>query len=571
MATKKTKRTGGADKRPLYGITSQLDAEHFRGYTAAELLPALNAAKGGDAAPLGELLCSRIEGAGAKVQDFHIVVHDCDVYTLDDVLINSTIKVGDTKPPHFHAVSKAPCRDDSLTISAIADAVGMAEQAVVLPQRRGRYAHENMLAYMCHSNAPEKHQYAPERVATVRGFDFKTLWEAKHEKWEANGRSTKGKKTAQDYFPLMLDRIRIGKYCTVCDIEADPMMKELYLNLTAKQTSEVTSAFKRAEEMRYASAARLIREHKFVKGVIYISGPNGGDGKTALAMALADALADQYGWNYDVLTDCEHLFDDYHGSEIAIFDELRPHKKITPQVLLTALDNNHASPQGKRYHNIASFAPRVIIITSIYSPYQLWDETLKLCNIDDKAGQFIRRIGKWATVKDAGFVTPYNIEICSPEKFSYEQEITFPKLGDNAERGHFTSNYGFCMDAVTGVEVPLYSPIGALTVFNEHIRTRSAMRDEWPELPMDEQERMLYDALRREYDPAIAAGKLPELLPLSLPGVVDASVADFGHDGTALPGTNPAKQYTPLHCTLGTPVDPGTLDIECEIVEEVEA
>lgn len=559
-ARKKTgKPRGGADKQTCYMLQSQLDREHFHGYDDAELLSALDAAAVGNAAPLGELLCSRIEAAGGAVKDCHFVVHNADTYSADDVFQMATdgiaVQEGEAKPPHFHGICRAPSKKDSLTISAIAEAIGMAPECVQKAGTKGRYAYENMAAYLTHANAPAKHQYSPDAVANVRGMDYRAMWDAKHAKWEASGAATKAKHDIDEYMPILMQRVRSGYYYSRDEIAADPTMRDIYVNLSPSQNRALQTALDNTEDVRYADAARLIREKKVAKTVIWISGRNGGDGKTNLAVTLAEGFHTVYMWHYEMLTDStQYLCEDYHGSEIVIFDDLKPNDKITTQALLSAFDNYRVGAQHKRYHNAEAFAPRVCIVTSIYTPEEFWTETLRLSNSDgwrDKYDQFFRRMTRWAEVRDAGFQIPYNVKMYQPVRLDWPAAVDGAPY-DNAHGGKPMTNYAFVMDGASGLEYPLYSPQGAALLLAEHIHARSGWRENNPDLPLSTVEQAVLQAAQKEYEYPIKHGELPPLLPESMPYVVDKSVTDL----------DPYSEHRiNLLCALGTPVNPDEWEI----------
>lgn len=581
-----SKKQGGENKRLNYGITSQLDADHFRGYSDAELLPALDAAKGGDAAPLGELLCSRIEDAGAKVQDFHIVVHDSDVYTLDDALANSSVKVGDAKPPHFHAVGHAPSEKDSLTISAIADAVGMAEQAVVLPQTRGRYAHENMLAYMCHSNAPKKHQYAPERVATVRGFDFHELWDEKHAKWEASGKKQQAKTLATDGYDILMARVRDGMYATETEIKEDPAMADVWVSLRERDRREIRGTLEAVASVHVARMARAINDNLASKTVIWASGRHGGDGKTNMFMGLFKALHHKRGWHFDTLTCGRDPFGDYHGAEMVLLDDLRPTSDIAPEDLLLALDNYHASPAGARYHNQPTFPAYVVCITSMYTPVEFWrlyvKEKAQQCT-NEQYDQLMRRITIWSDFVDIGEefpdlkddACPYNVKVYTSRRVEGTAKPVREIAGANSwgDYGDAMCKREFVRAAPDDFNAPnpIATPPGVAGFIGGVLYGRSLWREEVPDLPVNDLERACLEAAYQEYQAPIKKGEFHALPDPSKPQFIDESIIDFGHRAGSL-GTHTTEHPTPLWwLPSAEPVDPGTLDIECEIVEEVEA
>ena len=169
-----------------------------------------------------------------------------------------------------------------------------------------------------------------------------------------------------------------------------------------------------------------------VKQVIYMYG-SPGLGKTRLAKSYAEKEKEPYY----ITGSSRDPFQSYRNQEIVIIDELRP-DTFNYSDLLKILDPyNFDVFLPSRYIDKALTA-RLIVITSPYSPKQLYDYMLHLKNIDSFE-QLERRIGTTILVEAD---TIYHM-LYKPETKSYEKHETenFPNPFLSQQGTTNTDNY----------------------------------------------------------------------------------------------------------------------------------
>lgn len=177
--------------------------------------------------------------------------------------------------------------------------------------------------------------------AKARGFDFDT-----------------------DYVQLYADG-KISEY-------------ELRQKLGYKAGAQLNSRIQAAQKLHQMNTAG-----KKNMRVLYICGSSG-SGKTTTAKYFAEEL----GYKYCVSAGGSHMFDDYHGEPCLILDDFRAsYMKFSD--LLKLMDNNTGSCVDARYHNINMAFCRLLIITSINEPKELYSN---LFEGDEPIEQFIRRL-----------------------------------------------------------------------------------------------------------------------------------------------------------------------------------
>ena len=157
MTTRKTSGPSG-HKPPRYvTFTQQLKPEFWLGWDVALILA-------GDPRKIGEEVLRRYETAGGVAQGLWIIKHDRDV-----------LADGSSKDDHVHVVlqqSAGPNVSGKLQCLAMDQIFGFGSKSVVRASP-GRGIHiENALSYLIHAKDPDKYQYSPSEVVTIRGTDY---------------------------------------------------------------------------------------------------------------------------------------------------------------------------------------------------------------------------------------------------------------------------------------------------------------------------------------------------------------------------------------------------------------
>lgn len=140
----------------------------------------------GDANQMLDALLWRLLDSDYKtaVEEMHVITHNKDV--MED---------GTPKRDHGHVIMKFR---EGRTLSELANDIGVEAQYIEKAQR-GRYAWDNMLAYLIHAKDKKKHQYEPTEVASWSKKGDVSYIEIEKEartRW-AKGASVKAEKEAK--------------------------------------------------------------------------------------------------------------------------------------------------------------------------------------------------------------------------------------------------------------------------------------------------------------------------------------------------------------------------------------
>lgn len=229
---------------------------------------------------------------------------------------------------------------------------------------KGRWA--DMLAYLIHSNAPEKHQYEPSMV--VSNFD----WQIEADK--------AGEKNGSRRLAEIAELIVSG----VCREYNYPDY------ITPEEFMRYETQINRAYRYRIDNIKKENREME----VIYICGASG-SGKTSYAKFLAEAQ----GLKSFIAGSSNDPLDGYRGESCLILDDLRA-SCMSISDLLKMLDNHTGSLVKSRYKN-KFLECRLVIITSIKTIDQLYAMFVEQ---DEPLEQLKRRCGTVITMTKSDII-----------------------------------------------------------------------------------------------------------------------------------------------------------------------
>lgn len=239
-----------------------------------------------------------------SIKDYAFILHDKD----------------DTRP-HYHIAGRLK---DSYDTKYIAEWFGVAENFV--NKVKGRWS--DMLKYLIHENAPEKHQYDVSEVFS--NFDWKT---------------EKDKISGKERLEEIIEKIVNGE-------------------IREYNYTESISAIEHDKYARNIERAFKYRTDK-IKGVaremecIFITGDSG-VGKTTYAKKVAL----EKGFSIYISSGSNDVLDDYKGQDCIILDDLRP-SSMGLADLLKMLDNHTASTVKSRYRNKVLECKMIIITTTL--------------------------------------------------------------------------------------------------------------------------------------------------------------------------------------------------------------
>ncbi|QEM31618.1 Rep family protein [Streptococcus salivarius] len=279
----------------------------------------------------------------------------------------------------------------------------------------------NGYSYLIHQTeaAKDKFQYPISDV--ISNFDFEKKIKSIKKQVERAKNINDGE-LIKEYLDLLYEG----------SITIEEIEDELSGSQYAKASNRLKSVAEKRQERLCKEFIHRMKTKGVVKQVIYMYG-GPGLGKTRLAKSYAEKEKEPYY----ITGSSRDPFQSYRNQEIVIIDELRP-DTFNYSDLLKILDPyNFDVFLPSRYIDKALTA-RLIVITSPYSPKQLYDYMLHLKNIDSFE-QLERRIGTTILVESD---TIYHM-LYNPETKSYEKHETenFPNPFLSQQGTTSTDNY----------------------------------------------------------------------------------------------------------------------------------
>ncbi len=358
-------------------IVQQLDEKYWEHWEDKQ---PINEANNGNVLPLLEETVRRLETNDYTVSEAYGIIHDKDERTIwnEEKMENVT----ENKAKHVHMLIKFD-KGDTLNCLAMATSI---EPQYLEKAKSGRYGYDNMTAYLVHAKDPEKFQYSPEEVVTVKGEKYESVHGRRMETW-VKGRAIKEAKETNQSVDYVVSEIVKGNLSKEQVILTDELYK-----VYAQHKRKINEAFETAGENKSYQTVADLEAGKFKKTIIFIHGKSG-TGKTRISKEIIETLK-QFAlhienkiWDF-CMTASTNAFDEYNGQDILFLDDIRGYS-LSVSDWLKLLDPYSISPISARYHNKLGSA-KVIIITSTMKPADFF-ETAK-ANYSEDVGQFIRRI-----------------------------------------------------------------------------------------------------------------------------------------------------------------------------------
>lgn len=374
-------------------IVQQLNETHFKDWDDTELDYIRNGDNAGIINTLGKKLCA----AGFFTQEMHCIIHDNDVREVWDESVSDYIV--EQKPAHFHCLIKFMKTDDGIlhggTISQIATAVGLEPEYVEKP-KRGKYAYDNMLAYLIHAKDSDKAQYSPDEVLTSGISDengkpmfqtYKEYYRTRKKTWE-EGRAKKTSERARIDIDSLEAKILRGEV-----FKNQILLTDEYYDVYARNKRRCDDAFDSYAQRKIAKTIQRMENGEFKLAVIYVTGESDA-GKSMftdnLVKSIQKKAKESTGETWTCCsTAATNPFDEYMGDEILIMDDLRG-MALTASDWLKLLDPDRANIGSARYKN-KKIACRTIIINASQDPLTFF-YYVKGSVGNESMDQFIRRI-----------------------------------------------------------------------------------------------------------------------------------------------------------------------------------
>lgn len=389
-------------------LVQQFEDEHWEKWSNKS---EIRKAKQGDCKPLGEELLNKLDTNGITVTELYCIIHDSDDY---NVWNSEKLQIENKKQKlHGHFLFKFK---KGITLNKLAYILEV-EPQYLEKLKSGRYGYENCLAYLVHAKDESKFQYPPERVITLRGEDYLSIYHRNIEKW-LKGRATK--KVIETKFSLdwIIQEILEEKIT-----KKDILLNDEYYSIYGQYKRKINEALDTAGERKGYKTQKDLETGKFKKTILYVFGDSG-TGKTIFGKKVIEKIINisskyEKKWSH-CLTASTNAFDEYNSEEILFLDDIRG-DSLTVSDWLKLLDPYMISPISARYHNKVGSA-KVIIITSTKKPTTFFYNVKD--NYNEDLGQFLRRIDYFIEIKDEVLLS---VPIKSEEEI-YTYEIRLEEI-----------------------------------------------------------------------------------------------------------------------------------------------
>ena len=290
-----------------------------------------------------------------------IIKHDRDVDT-----------EGNMVKPHFHV---ALVFNRRVSVSVAAKFFHDSSEHFEIFTKRGtstKMAAINVMLYLCHltKNSAKKYQYDLNTVNA--NFNYVKFIENTQKNY--------------DGFQL-LDQVSGGllSYEKAKDILRAKGAK-IFLQFS-KKLDDIKDDL---GERKYEDWVRIKKQVGKPLKTVWLSGPSG-LGKTRYAVDFAR----DNDLSYFITSGWRDPFEKYNGQKVLILDEIRPHS-VNYQDFLQLLDPyNFEKMLSARYHNVL-FRSNIIMVTSVYSPFEFYKELKVSDKKIDTFDQLNRRLGSIA-------------------------------------------------------------------------------------------------------------------------------------------------------------------------------
>lgn len=344
-------------------LVQQLDPDYYD-WTDEEK----KAIENKDIATIESIIGQRLYDKGMAVEEMHCIIHNKDVREVWDGTVSNYVI--EQKPDHIHCLVRFAKIDGKLlggTPSKVAQAIGVEPQYIEKP-RKGKFAYDNMLAYLIHAKDEDKHLYDVSEVVSSGCYqDGKPLfrpyvdyYNERRKDWEA-GRIKKKNDRARVDADILEEMILTGQVC-----RNQILLTDEYYDIYARNKRRCEDALDTYAQHKIAKTVRAMENGEFKLSVLFITGQSG-SGKSMftdnLTRQIISDAKKQYNEDWTVCSvAASNPFDEYNGEEVLIMDDLRG-MSLTASDWLKLLDPDRAHYGGARYRN-KRMACRVVIINS---------------------------------------------------------------------------------------------------------------------------------------------------------------------------------------------------------------
>lgn len=447
-------------KPPAYvTFTQQLKPEFWPGWDPALIIS-------GDTRRIAEEALRRYEAAGGDAQGLWMIMHNMD-----------RLADGSLKELHVHGIieqSDGRTTEGKLQCGEIDRALGFATSVVRAPGRGGRIA--NALSYLIHAKDPDKYQYSPDEVVTIRGEDYAKIEAENRRAWARRAVIARTAPVSMKEWAELGDAL-VQKVLDGEVDEMDLLRDKTLMDIYTRNETKVNLAFKVRAKRDMLFEVEKLRAGVFQKTVVWAMGASD-QGKSYLVESVAAGLSAQLGWPVFRAT-AKNGPDAYNGEPIFMMNE--PSSRVMEWAdFLQLLDPRQGGPISARYYNKPDAAPRVILIAVAVDPVEFGFFIPGKRSTDDSLDQLVRRITLMIearkidgeprySVSRVGEVAPYSRHIRVPGRDGMASRPEWMMLGYDKTDTAPNLTHAEALDAVLDTVAVRSPDAGLVTSAQRHL------------------------------------------------------------------------------------------------------
>lgn len=320
-------------------------------------------------ADITNIIGEKLYKNGMAVEEMHCIIHDKDSREVWDDTVNNYVI--ENKLIHIHCLVRFAKVDGKVmggTPSKVSFALGVEPQYIEKPHK-GKFAYDNMLAYLIHAKDEDKYQYKPSDVVTCGCMkdgqplyrQYMDYYNERKRDWDV-GRIKKKNDKAKIDVDILEEKILVGEIVSKNQV----ILTDEYYAIYSRNKHRIDDAFDTYAQRKIAKTIQAMENGEFRISVLFVTGKSG-SGKSYFTDSLVKQIQkdaqEQFQEDWKVCDVAStNPFDEYLGEEILVMDDLRG-ISLTASDWLKLLDPDRINMGSARYKN-KRMACRVIIINS---------------------------------------------------------------------------------------------------------------------------------------------------------------------------------------------------------------